>query len=109
MVNWLSVRTLLAISIVHDLDTRAIDFTLAFPQADLDVDFFMEMPYGFDCDGNRGYVLKLNKNLYGLKQASYNWFNLIKSGLEARGYEHQSESDPCVFSWEGFYCVSICG
>jgi hypothetical protein len=97
VVNWLSVRTLLAISIVHDLDTRAIDFTLAFPQADLDVDVFMEMPYGFDCDGNRGYVLKLNKNLYGLKQASYNWFNLIKSGLEARGYEHQSETDPCVF------------
>ena len=93
----MSVRTLLAISLLHDLETHAIDFTLAFPQANLDVDVFMEMPYGFDCDGNRGFVMKLNKNLYGLKQASYNWYQLIKSGLEARGYDYQSESDPCVF------------
>ena len=97
VVNWLSVRTLLAISVVHDLDTRAIDFTLAFPQADLDVAVFMEMPYGFDHSGNRGYVLQLNKNLYGLKQASYNWFQLIKTGLQVRGYENQSSTDPCVF------------
>ena len=97
VVNWLSVRTLLALSIIHDLETRSIDFVLAFPQADLDVDIFMELPYGFDIDGKRGYVLKLNKNLYGLKDASRTFWMMLKEGLEARGYEHQSESDQCVF------------
>jgi len=97
VVNWLSVRTLLVISIIHDLETRSIDFVLAFPQAELDVDVFMELPFGFEIDQGKRYVLKLNKNLYGLKQAAYNWFEMLKNGLEARGYEQQSASDSCVF------------
>ena len=97
VVNWLSVRTLMAISIIHDLETRSIDFVLAFPQADLDVDIYMELPYGFDLEGRRNFILKLNKNLYGLKNASLNFYNFLKAGLEARGYERQSVADSCVF------------
>jgi hypothetical protein len=97
VVNWLSVRTLMALSIIHDLETRSIDFILAFPQAELDVDIYMELPYGFDIDGSKRYILKLNKNLYGLKNASHNFWMLLKSGLEARGYERQSNADSCVF------------
>ena len=48
VVNWLSVRTLLTLSITHNLETRSIDFVLAFPQADLDVDVYMELPYRFE-------------------------------------------------------------
>ena len=97
VVNWMSVRTLMALSIIHDLETRSIDFVLAFPQAPLEVDIYMEPPYGFDIDGKKSFILKLNKNLYGLKNASHNFWNLLREGLEARGYKQQSESDPCVF------------
>jgi hypothetical protein len=65
VVNWLSVsRTTLALSLVHNLETKLIDFVLSFPQADLAVDIYMELPYGFDMEGQRGNILKLNKNLY---------------------------------------------
>ena len=47
VVTWLSVRILLILSVLHDLDTRSIDFTLVFPQADVDVDVYMELPPGF--------------------------------------------------------------
>ena len=97
VVNWMSVRTLMALSILHDLETRSIDFVLAFPQAELTTDIYMELPYGFDLNGDRRYILKLNKNLYGLKDAAHNFWNLLKNGLEARGYEKQSASDSCVF------------
>lgn len=97
VVNWMSVRMLMILSIINDLETRSIDFVLAFPQAPLEVDIFMEMPFGFDIDGRKGFILKLNKNLYGLKNASHNFWNLLKDGLQARGYQQQSESDPCVF------------
>jgi hypothetical protein len=97
VVNWMSIRTLMALSIIHDLETRSIDFVLAFPQAPLEVDIYMEPPYGFDIDGKKNFILKLNKNLYGLKNASHNFWNLLREGLEARGYKQQSESDPCVF------------
>ena len=78
--------------------SRAKYFVLVFPQAKLDVPVFMELPVGCDVDsGNQSlYVIKLKKSLYGLKQASLNWFNMLKEGLEARGYR-SSEVDPCVF------------
>ena len=64
---------MMILSILHDLETRSIGFNLAFPQADLDVDFFMEFPVGFDPGlDSRKYVIKLNKSLYGLKQAAHN-------------------------------------
>ena len=98
VVNWLSVRTLLIISMLNDLEARSIGFTLAFPQTKLDVDVYMELPAGFDNGGYAGkHVLKLNKSLYGLKQAAFNWFQLLKKGLEERGYKHQSNTDKCVF------------
>ena len=44
-------------------------------------------------------ILKLEKNLYGLKQASRNWFEMIKKGLDQRGFS-SSKADPCVFMKE---------
>ena len=68
---------------IHGLNSKSIDFVLAFPQADLDVPVYMELPAGVNpinvSDGDRHiYVLKLNKSLYGLKQAGYNWFENAK-------------------------------
>ena len=42
------------------------------------------------------WVLKLNKSLYGLNQASIHWFGLLKTGLERRGY-HKYQVEPCAF------------
>lgn len=77
VVNWLSVRALMILTAIHDLETRSIDFVLAFPQADLDVDIYMELPWGFDNKGNRNRILKLNKNLYGLKSASRTFWQFL--------------------------------
>ena len=40
VINWLSVRIVIILSVLNDVETRSIHFTLAFPQADLDVDIF---------------------------------------------------------------------
>ena len=77
--SMLYVRPILAISKIHNLYSKAIDFVLAFPQADLEEDIWMYLPNGFQVDGHteasseRSFLLKLNNNLYGLKQGSYNW------------------------------------
>ena len=102
VVNWMSVRFILTIAKIHNLDTKVIDFVLAFPQAKLDVDVFMEIPAGMMLSGVSAsnqrsmYVLKLNRSLYGLKQASANWYEMLSKGLKDRKFE-PSKVDPCVF------------
>jgi hypothetical protein len=99
VVNWASVRILLAIAKIHGLSLRSIDFVLAFPQANLEIPVYMELPLGFDAPNNESqkhYVLHLNKSLYGLKQAGYNWFTKLSTGLEDCGF-FPSSVDPCVF------------
>jgi hypothetical protein len=107
VVNWANVRLLLAVTKIHGLSSKSIDFVLAFPQADLEVPVYMELPLGFDAsnNGNRKlYVLCLNKSLYGLKQAGYNWFAKLRNGLIDRGFI-QSNIDSCVFFGQG--CIVL--
>ena len=89
MVNWISVRSLLAIASIHGLPIKSIDFVLYFNQADLDVDVLMCITLGMEVLGNRREgVIKLNKSLYGFKQASENCFDVLTYGRQGRGY-HQ--------------------
>ena len=87
----LTVRLLLALWNIQKLESKSIDLVLAFPQADLEVDIWMELPIGFminevEYGHSRSYVIKLNKILYGLKQASLNWYEKLWEGLIARGF-----------------------
>jgi hypothetical protein len=104
VVNMISVKLLLVIAKIHGLESKSIDFVLAFPQADLDVDIWMELPIGFqpidDPEHPNQYVLKLKKNLYGLKQASYNWYGKLRDGLVDRGFT-PSKIDQCLYMKKG--------
>ena len=87
VVNMMSVRLLLPIAKIRKLDSKAIDFVLVYPQAELDVDIWMYLTIGFQVDGqteadsDRHYLLKLDRSLYGLKQGSFNWYQKLKTGL----------------------------
>ena len=77
VVTWASICLLLIVAKIHGLQSKSINFVLAFPKADLDVPVCMELPAGVNPvnvsnDNRRRYVLKLNKSLYGLKQTGYN-------------------------------------
>jgi hypothetical protein len=61
----------------------------------------MDLPAGVNPvdvtdDNQLHYVLKLNKSLYGLKQAGYNWFEKLCEGLVVQDFI-QSQVDKCVF------------
>ncbi len=81
VVSWTTVRFLFILSLMNNLESRQIDYVQAFPQADLQDEVYMQLPHGYNPPKDKEYVLKLNKNLYGLKQAAFNWFEHLKSGL----------------------------
>ena len=85
VVNILTFLLLLALWNIHKLESKSIDFVLVFSPDDLDVDIRMDLPIGSVIDESaysesRSYVLKLNKNIYGLKQASLNWWDKLRDG-----------------------------
>ena len=98
----LTVRLILAIAKIHNIYPREIDFVLALPQADLKEDICMQLPVVFQIDGqteaesNKCYFLKLNKNLYALKQGSLNWYEKLKASLVDRDFK-TSDIDPCLY------------
>ena len=47
----LTLRLILAIAKIHCPDSKPIDLVLAFPQADLEEDIWMQLPIGFQVDG----------------------------------------------------------
>ena len=97
VVSWESVRTLLTLAFTKGWITRQIDFVLAYPQADIEYNLYMEIPRLCNVEGNRkDHVLKLKKNLYGSKQAGKVWFQYLLRGLKRCGFK-QSRANECVF------------
>ncbi|KAI0991792.1 hypothetical protein K3495_g16395 [Podosphaera aphanis] len=89
-----TTRLLLALG--HHLNWHRVqgDVPTAFLNPDLDVVLYIQMPQGFE---QKGKVIKLEKGLYGLKQAAALWHDNAKSELQKNGLK-PTESDICLFS-----------
>ena len=71
----------------------------------------MQLPAGFQVDGDteensdKQYLLKLEVLLYGLKQASFNWYEKLKKSLEDRKYI-ASDIDTCLYLGNGMIVLT---
>jgi hypothetical protein len=99
VVNWYSIRLCLIMTLLFQWNTRQLDFVLAFPQADVECDIFIELPRGITFPGahRSTHCLKLIKNLYGTKQAGRVWNQHLVDGLVGKLGFKQSKIDECVF------------
>ncbi|CAB1097173.1 unnamed protein product [Ectocarpus sp. CCAP 1310/34] len=89
-----SVRLLAAMACEQNLSLRHFDIKQAFVQSDLGEDVFMRLPEG--CGRLSGMIVKLNKSLYGLKQASRQWHSHLARCLICLGFI-QCLADTFVF------------
>jgi len=71
VVTWFAIRLMIVMGIIFYWALRQVDFVMAYPQAPIETDFYMELPQGIQTKtGNsKDHVLKLLKNIYGQKQA----------------------------------------
>jgi hypothetical protein len=94
VVNWFSIWLCMTFTLIFDWYTGQIDFILAFPQADVECDLFMELPRRLVFEGvdQSTHCVKLIKNLYGQKQVGLVWNDYLVTGLEDWGF-FQSKVD----------------
>lgn len=71
VVKMTLIRVLLGVAITMDLEIEQLDVKSAFFHGDLEEETYMEQPEGFVVAGKEHLVCKLNKNMYGLKQAPW--------------------------------------
>ena len=93
-----SVCLLAAFANEYDLELCHFDVDQPFVRADLKEDVFMRLPEG--CGELSGKMIKLNKSIYGLRQASRQWYAMLKKCLLTLGFE-QCLADSCVFFIRG--------
>ena len=67
VVRLTTIRIVLVIMAVMDLELKQIDIKMAFLYSDLEQEMYMTQPEGFIEKGKEELVCRLNKSLYGLK------------------------------------------
>jgi hypothetical protein len=82
-----TLRIIMVLSAVEDLELRSVDITAAFINGDLDEEIYMKQPEGFHI-GSSTKVCRLCKSLYGLKQSARQWNKKLHSVLTELGFKH---------------------
>uniref|UniRef100_A0A5S6QMP8 Reverse transcriptase Ty1/copia-type domain-containing protein n=1 Tax=Trichuris muris TaxID=70415 RepID=A0A5S6QMP8_TRIMR len=92
-LSYSSLRLLLALAVQNDFDVNQMDVVTTFLNPSLKEEIYMELPEGVE--GQKPVYCRLNKSIYGLKQASRAWL----------------QNEPRIYHWrrnEKTLIVGIC-
>ncbi|CAM8903118.1 unnamed protein product [Rhodiola kirilowii] len=89
-------RIIMALSAHFDLELHQIDVKTTFLNGDIDEVIYMVQPENFECGDSKNIVCKLRKSIYGLKQASRQWYFKFYQVIISYGFE-ANLMDECVY------------
>jgi Reverse transcriptase (RNA-dependent DNA polymerase)/gag-polypeptide of LTR copia-type/Integrase core domain/Zinc knuckle len=94
VVNFTTIRTVLAIATNHNWDIVQCDIPNAYLKGTINHEIYLKTPKGYK--GNNTKSLLLKKGLYGTKQGGFEWNAEIKQFLHSLGFK-PSHADTCLF------------
>ena len=95
-----TIKLLLALADIHSWFLVQLDINNAFLHGDLIEEVYMSLPQGYPHKGDTlpsNTIFILHKSIYGLKQASRQWFAKFSSVLLDKGFT-QSASNHSLFT-----------
>ena len=92
-----SIKILIAIDAYHDYEIWQMDVKSAFLNGNLLEDVYMTQPEGFVQPKNSGKVCKVQRSIYGLKQASRSWNLRFDESVNGFGFV-KNKDGPCVYN-----------
>ncbi|GJU23210.1 retrotransposon protein, putative, ty1-copia subclass [Tanacetum coccineum] len=91
-----AIRILLAIASFYDYEIWQMDVKTAFLNGHLSEDVYMLQPEGLVDPNHPNKVCKLQRSIYGLKQASRSWNKRFDVEIKKIGFT-QNPDEPCVY------------
>ncbi|CAI5460436.1 unnamed protein product [Closterium sp. Yama58-4] len=91
-----TLRVLLHIAAHRDYELHSLDFSTAFLQGSLHEEIWLRRPPGFTGSVPPGTQWRLQRLVYGLRQAPREWHDTLRTTLAALGFA-PSTADPSLF------------
>ncbi|KAG8479264.1 hypothetical protein CXB51_029046 [Gossypium anomalum] len=91
-----SFRIIMALVAHFDLELHQMDVKTAFLNGDIEETIYMVQPENFELKDSKNMVCKLTKSIYGLKQASRQWYHKFHQIIISFGFEINIVDD-CVY------------
>ena len=71
----------------YDLKLHQMELKIVFLNGELEKEVYMDRPEGFSPKGKDHMVCKLKKSIYGLKQASQQWYIKFNDTITSFGFQ----------------------
>ena len=83
----------MALVAYYDLELHQMDVKTAFLNEDLDENVYVAQPKGFIVKGKERMGCRLKKSIYGLKQASRQWYLKFDGTIRKFGFKENVEDN----------------
>jgi hypothetical protein len=109
VVTWFTIRLMIVSGIIFYWVLWQVDFVMAYPQAPVETEIYIELPQGIKTANrdSKDHVLKLLKNIYGQKQAGRVWNSFLVDKLTLLGYTSFLIDDCVIFRGDIIFMVYV--
>ncbi|RVW22594.1 hypothetical protein VitviT2T_021333 [Vitis vinifera] len=80
----------------YDLELHQMDVKTAFLNGNIDETIYMVQPENFESNNSKQLVCRLKKSIYGLKQASRQWYRKFDQMITSFGFK-ENTVDQCIY------------
>ena len=91
-----SLWIIMALVAYFDFDLHQMDVRMTFLNGNLEEEVYMKQPEGFSSSEGEHLVCKLKKSIYGLKQASRQWYLKFHEVITSFSFE-ENIMDQCIY------------
>jgi hypothetical protein len=98
VTNETTIKIILIMLTLAEWEGHVIDVKGAFLKGKLNdgEEMYLQIPQGFEIYYEKGTVLKLQRTIYGLKQAAFAFWHELLMAINAMGFK-RSSADPCLY------------
>ncbi|RVX03502.1 Retrovirus-related Pol polyprotein from transposon TNT 1-94 [Vitis vinifera] len=80
----------------YDLELHQMDVKTAFLNGNIDETIYMVQPKNFESNDSKKLVCRLKRSIYGLKQASRQWYRKFDQVITSFGFK-ENTVDQCIY------------